>query len=301
MSDGFQHLKGASNVLVMTSNPGRISSTAIGRSLLHWYIDYEDHFCLVEGCPLRLPIEWRKQGIRVRQQLAQAKDQQPSERDRLDYLHAKFQMFTLQCKSLLSQMSQLRNLNEMELPAALVYMENNIQQFEQKMQEFINSQQVLDIMQCASPPIPLRDRLIISPRLPFPGYRFQFPEVGFLLIEYFSCQCLTHLSLGTALNGVKSATLERSKHYLAAMHCSVEISKTFFGLDDSLGDNPDRMLPCSEALFMASLSVPNEQWWQSWMSCKLGHLERSGYKLQRKCKEMLAARWNMPDIAVDRL
>src|SRR5947207_3059569 len=83
------------------------------------------------------------------------------------------------------------------------------------------------------------------------------------------------------------------------MYYAVQISKTFSGLDDSLGDNPDRMLPCSTALCMAALCIPNGERLQSWMRYKLSHLERSGYKPEKKYNEILAAKWNMSDISVD--
>lgn len=241
---------------------------------------------------MMLPIEWREQGIQVRRVLAQAKDQQSSKIDRLDDLHAQFHMFTQPLKDLLLQMSLLYSMNETEVPTVIVYIENDMREFENNLCEFIKSSQVQKLMLMEDAP-QFQDRHIICPQLPFPDYQFQFPEIGFLLIEYFSYKCLAHFNLYTALRSIE--------HYRLAIYYSIKISKTFSGLDNSLGGNPDRMLPCLTTLYMASLLVPNWEWWQSWMSCKLGRLERSGYKLEKKYKERLAIKWNMQDIVMDRL
>ena len=57
-------------------------------------------------------------------------------------------------------------------------------------------------------------------------------------------------------------------------HYAIEICRTFAGIEDALGDNPDSCLPLFAALVLAISTCPQEL--RPWFWYKLAHFEQLG-------------------------
>jgi hypothetical protein len=249
-------------ILRTNSNPALINSTVTGRSLLQWYFSYEDYWCLLGPFPCMLPLKWRQENMQ--QQLIQYERRTVRDQDRpeqsWDYIYAKFNLLTAQCIDLTHRTKRLKFATD---AITQLIIENNLKDFEQKVLAFLDSSQVKEALKY--PLINSLRPLATSPDLPF-----QSAEAGLLLIICFSYLCFIHLNLYTTIYFHRGYRLEKA--FSTAADYAQKICQAVWALDQLCGNNHDEMIPCSEAIYLAALFIPNHKH----LTLKLHGLKKSG-------------------------
>jgi hypothetical protein len=80
----------------------------------------------------------------------------------------------------------------------------------------------------------------------------------------------------------------------SAEELSIELCRTFAGLESALPDLPEIIIPCQAPMMIAALACPSSL--RLWVFCKLLHLERLGQPLSDVVRRNLAQQWKMPEI-----
>ena len=288
----------------LVTNPTQFCSTAVGRSLLAWYMQFEDYCCFLAAYKLLLPHIWRTENVRIRQELAEADYPRLSGTERisriLDDAWAYFLALVPNVSDVVYGVPQLTKLGGQERLNAARQLDNQLRNFEHDIQDFLNSTHVLEAL-APVPTISLHSHGLrhteCCPRFPLSPYAMQYSPSGKFRITIFGFKCYIWAVLYPPIreaigNAAREITFE------AADICSIEVCKTFAWLEDSLGDNPDNFLPVFSSLVLSTTTCPPEL--RVWLWCKLVHFETLGHLSFDPIKRNLASLWNMPEIITER-
>jgi hypothetical protein len=282
------------------SNPVQHCSTPIGRSLLEWYCSVEDYCCFLAAYKALLPAEWRRENVRIRQVLAHEEyPRLPPDEHRprlLDDLWAQFWALLPALGSVLATIPLLKNLEERERIEVAVLLFGELRQFQRDFVGFLQSPHVLEILQPA-PSSPLsfdHNHDHCCPPLAVVPDLFQYPPAGIFQLVLQCIQTYTRAILYPTLRaalGFNHVIMELEDEDAAFF--SVELCRTFAGVECQNADNPEVIFQCFSPLIISALTCPPSL--RKWLWCKLAHAENLGLRFDG-IKGKLSVLWDMPDI-----
>ena len=136
------------------------------------------------------------------------------------------------------------------------------------------------------------------PEPPFIPHFFQYPPAG---IFHLVIQCLKiwiWFCLYPSLRSELDFELEvKNSEDEDAMFYSLDLCKTFAGIEHQFDQNPAAIFPCFVPMILAAVSCPPNV--RPWILSKLHHFEDQGQFCNDSIKKSLAGLWNMPEIAVE--
>ena len=131
------------------------------------------------------------------------------------------------------------------------------------------------------------------PPAPFTPYHMQFPPAGVLRMVIFGIKWYIRTVVYPAIRN-ESNSLECSPlEYQESSYYSLEICKTFAGIEETLDDS-DSLIPLFSLVMMSTTTCSREL--RLWLWYKLRHFEALGYLAFEPMKKYLAAMWGLRDI-----
>jgi|SRR5277367_1631656 len=286
------------------SDPVQHCSTPIDRSILEWFCNVEDYCCFLGAYKALLPVEYRRENVRIRQILAQKEYPYLALSERkarlLDDLWPQLWALSPRLSDVLGTMPLLKTMDRPERSETASHLKSELSLFNYELTGFLGSSHVIELLQ----PGPYNEILenkhkACCPTLPFVPNVFLFPPAGLFNIAIQSLQCYirstVYPSLRAELDFLQSIPKLEEKD---ASYFSVEICRTFAGVEYSFPDrNADVIFSCFSTMVMAALTCPSDL--RIWVWCKLAHFERLGRFFLEPIKKNLAMLWDMPEILRD--
>jgi hypothetical protein len=279
------------------TNAAQLCSSVVGRSLLEWYLQFENYCCFIAACELLLPQTWRDENVRIRHKLAIVEYPRLSGNGRkarmLDDVWAEFWMISRRLLDMMSKLPKLKNLAGGARTAFAIDLRTELTLCEKFFDEFLNLPHIQEVLEPAkiSSPHPSK-HVDCCPPPPFIPYELQFPPSGIFRIVLFDIKCYMQSILRPP---IQEACGEDPELLKTDPTFSIEVCKTFAGIEDALGDNPDACLPLFAALIHAISTCPQEL--RLWFWYKLAHFEELGLATFRNpIGEYYVKLWNITDI-----
>ena len=284
------------------SYPEQHCGTAIGRSLLGWYCSIEDFCCFTAAYKAPLPIAWRRANVRIRQELANQEYPCLSSAERmprlLDDLWPQLWALDPILGDIQAGMLLLRTSTGQSRLDVASRLEAELNQLIKDLMGFLNSPHVLEVLRPASTvPVPSMHSTC-CPTPSFHPYVPQFLPAGNLRIILHGI--LAYLKgvlypfVLTSLDLVPND--EIIEDHNPSFH-SLELCRTFAGVESAVESNPDVLFPCFHALVSAAITCPSSL--RMWVWCKLVHFVSQGQFHFEPVKRNLAELWNMPEILTE--
>jgi hypothetical protein len=285
------------------SDPIQHCSTTVGRSLLEWYCGIEDYCCFLGAYRALLPAEWRRENVRIRQLLAHEEYPRITPEERkprlLDDLWPQLYALVPVLGDVLATVPLLKTLEGSERFKVAAHLTAELRQFMRDFRGFLKSPHVVEIFLPASSPqlFSCHNHVDCCPSPPFNPDLFHFPPAGIFKVIL---QCL-ETYIRASLYPLLRMELEFDDVILeledeGAAFYSVEVCRTFAGLEHQYSNNPEVIVPCFSPLVIAGLSCPPHL--RRWVWCKLAHSEQIGLRFD-SIKQNLAVLWDMPEIPTD--
>lgn len=266
-------------------------------------MQFEDYCCFLAAYKLLLPPAWRDENVRIRQKLAEAEYPLLSASERspriLDDVWAQFLAMVPKVSDVLCRVPELKKMDDQERFNAARQLDVELRHFEHDVEQFLNLPHVLEVLRPTdlSPPHGWR-HADCCPPLPFTPHVMQYPPAGMFRSMIFAFKCYTWAVLYPPIRDALGDAA-REITFEPAYVCSVEVCRTFAGLEDSfLGDNPETLLPVFASLILATTTCPPEL--RVWLWSKLVHFEKLGHLSFDPIKRNLASLWDMPEIVTER-
>lgn len=305
-SKSFRHLQGAGHIMQKFSDPIAHCSTAVGRHLLEWFCNIEDHCCFLSACKAVLPLEWRLGNAQVRTKLARQEYPRlsPSERNGrlLDDLWAQLNTVIPHLIDVVAGLASLKELKGRERAELAARTESKMRQFAIEHEAFRKSPHVVEITQpIPSPHIQSQQSKHSGCCVQAPHFTprvFRFPPASTLWLAFQVTECYVRSVVLPALYdhiGLQNPIREFEDQ--DASYYSVEICRTIAGIEYSFEDQPEALFPCFAPMRVAAVTCPPSL--RMWVWCKLTHFEKQGQNLFDSFKQKLATIWNMPEIVME--
>lgn len=300
MAKCFRHLEGAAGILQKATDPIELCSTPIGRSLLEWFCAVEDYCCFLAAYKCLLPRTWRAENLRKRTEIAERDYPLLSEEERrarlLDDVWARFLVLVPRLADVLAGIIPLKSMEGKERSDEASRLQSELKAFDKDLRDLMKLPHVLEVLQIAPLPNPFRNKhAACCPPLPFVPHILLCPPAGFFRLVVLSIEAYSQAVLLPPLQKEIPGEVA-GREGEDAPYFAIEMCRTFAGLEYSLGDDPDALLPCFSALVLATATCPINT--RKWLWYKLSHLERLGHLTFDPIKRNLAALWDMPDLAV---
>lgn len=284
------HLTGVATIMQKYSD--LYSSTPFSRALFQWYCELEDDCCLAQSCIPRLPAQWRTENIKSGHDLD---SQHLTGSDCLLHdLYTQFLNLMPKYIDLEEGVMRLKGLTGAKQQGLARQLNACLLKFEHDVNGFYNSPQLHEVLKQRS--IVHTDLFQRSDNL-FPHffiYRFELVPIAYLYIRlHHILACLAGVIRPTIRSFYDDDDVEADKG-LASSH-SIEIWRTFAGMDLVLAKYPDALLPCLPSVATAALTSPRNI--RVWVWHKLGHFEKLSPYPFPCLKEKLALRWNMKELS----
>ena len=294
-------MEGAALIMLRYSNAAQQCSTAIGRSLFEWYCGFEDLFCIIAAYESRLPSQWRFENVRIRASIAEIeyKHLVGSERKprMLDDVWGHLYASGPQLRKIIAGTTELKKLHGRAKRDRAAELVTNLKNVDQSVSELLGSPLALEVLETAQP----QSRSYINqhsrccPFFPLEPLVFQFPPAGVFKIASLCLQTYLRSVLYPSLCAETDLGLEcAGLGGKSTDELSIELCRTFAGLESALPDLPEIIIPCQAPMMIAALACPPSL--RLWVFCKLLHLERSGQPLSDVVRRNIAQQWNMPEI-----
>jgi hypothetical protein len=293
------------------SNPATQSSTALGRSLLQWYLHLEDNCTLALTCKPQLSSEWRQADLRVRRKLAAQDYPRLSKEERsarlLDDLWPELWALGPYLAEVFSKIPRLKSLQELERLLLLDQLSARLTEFQSELEKLIQSQLVQEILELSeSKSNPTFDSVHSECCPAFPTesagsiYIFRFAPAGHFKMNMLVLRLYMRLMLYAPLREAGLPFLPNrgfEVDYYNEEFDAAEMCRTYAGIEATFGDNMDLMLPSLYSLVMAGFSCP--RYLRRWLWCKLAHLEPLGRNYIEPIKAGLAVVWDRPELKAE--
>jgi hypothetical protein len=283
--------------LQKVTNPVQLCSGIVGRSLLEWFIPFENHCCIIALYKLLLPRVWREEDVRIRHKIAIVEYPHLSDSERkariLDDVWPESWLNLPDLADIAYHTSKLKSLAAGARSTLAIELRTKLTCFEEKFEQFVNLPHVLEVLEPTTYPSSHPSKHAnCCPPPPFIPYTLQFPPAGILRIVLFGTRCIIQSFLRPPIYDACGSAAELPK--LDETY-AIEICRTFAGIEDALGDNPDSCLPLFAALITAIPTCPQEL--RLWFWYKLAHFEQLGLATFNKpIMENYAKLWNITDI-----
>ena len=252
-----------------------------------------------------LPREWRQENVHVRQTLAREEYPFLSQSDRkprlLEDLWVQLSGLTPYLVDILATIPQLKKMKGRQRVKIAAYLRSEFQQFYRDFTSFTNSSPVMEVVQSLpSLSIAASKHRDCCPQSSFLPRFFHYPPAG---IFHLVIQCLKiwiWFCLYPSLRAELDFELEvKTSEDQDVMSYSLELCKTFAGIEHQFDQNPAAMVPCFVPMILAAISGPPNI--RPWILSKLRHFEEQGQFCNNSIKRNLAVLWNMPEIATEGL
>ena len=282
------------------STPERQCRTSLGRNLLEWYCDLEDHCCFLQAKKCLLPKAWRHENIRARRELARIELPHLSEDERKISLGDPGLMLDL-FKKILKENSTVRQTEEAarEIKGKqqtrnpkkkdMLYIQNSLK-------ELTESERASELLKITESGVVANQTRYSEccPPLPFTPCIFHFPEAGLIRLTFLSLHNFLHVVLYGPLReaGLRVESLEKERDTVE--YYAFEICRTFAAVEDAFGDDLGVLLPCFNPLSMAGFSCPPDL--RMWLWHKLVHFEALGRQDVQPVKKTFSVFWGMPEL-----
>jgi hypothetical protein len=190
----------------------------------------------------------------------------------------------------------LQEMQDPERANAAARLEGELRLFDDEVKDLLNSPQVLEALEEAPIPGPfIPQHAGCCPDPPFTPHMLKYPPAGFFRMTVLAVQGYTRTIMWPPLRDAMGPRREGEWFDEVDVHeTSVQICRSFAGLEYSLGYNPDNLVPCFSPLVLATVNCPPTA--RLWLWCKLSHLEKLGHLTFDPVKRNLAAMWEMPDL-----
>ena len=277
------------------SNPLKICSSALGRSLLEWYCMFEDFYCFTSIAPTILSKDWRRENCQIRQELARADYHRlPAEKRKqrlLDDLWPQLYWKVTGVSDVLGEIHTLKTVDTFKQSKTLLVLRTKLDLVRHDFEDFVDSPDVLEILQTSDAQyevISKHSQCCPAPPRDFAPIHFTFPPAAhFRLII---------LCIQTYIRSVLYPLLHERPDDNDGRDDSYELCRTFAGLEYIFGDNQDDLLPAFSPLVTAGFTCPTDL--RRWLWHKLAHFEDCGPFFE-PIKKTLSIYWNMPNLVAD--
>jgi len=291
-------MEGAARIMQAYSDPIKHSSSAIGRSLFEWYCAYEDYCCIIAAYKLRLPKQWRSANVEIRQGLANREYAGLTPTDRqsrlLDDLWPQLRAMGPRFNDIQQSvvlMPKLEGRLRFELATRV---ELELRQLIKEVIDFMNSSQVQEILQSA-PTVPVISTGPTCLPPPLVPYICQYPPAGYFRIVLYGIiahmRCILLQPLLSEMD--KWIIIERTGEQDPFLD-SIEVCRTYAGLELVFGSDPISLFPCWSALILAAMTCPPDL--REWTWSRLIHFKNLGHTRLEIVKMTIATLWQTPEI-----
>ena len=169
---------------------------------------------------------------------------------------------------------------------------------DQKVTRFMNSSLSMEVLQT----IPFQrehftdQHTTCCPFFPFEPLLFRFPPAAVFLIASLCLQTYLRAVLHPSICAEMDPSSENPlpPDGKTAEEMSIELCRAFAGLESSLAEFPEIIIPCQAPMMIAALACPSSL--RLWVFCKLLHLDRVGQPLSDVVRKNLAQQWDMPEL-----
>lgn len=181
------------------------------------------------------------------------------------------------------------------------HLQSKFQEFYRDFTSFINSSPVMEVLRPLSPlSITAPNHLDCCPPPPFVPHFFQYPPAG---IFHLIIQCL-QTWIRSCLYPSLTAELKFEEEAISledqdATSYSLELCKTFAGIEYQFDHNTAVIFPCFVSIILGAVNGPSNL--RPWILSKLRHFEEQGQICNASIKKTLSVLWNMPELATEGL
>ena len=247
---------------------------------------------------LLLPKPWRDENVRIRHKLAIVEYPRLAGNARkariIDDVWAEFVVIFSFLAEAVYELTKLKKLEAEKRNAAAIKIRINFTRFENAFEQLLNSPHTREVLQPATLILPHRSKHVdCCPIPPFVPFALQFPPSGVFWIVILATKCHIQNSIRPAIED--ACGLETKHLNIDDAHYATEICRTFAGIEDALGDNPDACLPLFAPLLLAISKCPQEL--RPWLWCKFLHFEKLGLAtFENPILKSAAKLWELSDI-----
>jgi hypothetical protein len=277
-----------------TTDAVNFCSTVTGRCLFEWYVQTEDYCCFLGAYKLLIPREWRYEDVRIRKILAGDYSQFPREERKariLDDIWPQFWALVPQLADVLCAIPSFKKLDGPKRIETATRLETEVRQFEENVNTFLSLPHVVEALEPATHSTPFSSRHSeCCPPPPFVPHFSQYPPSGMFRQCVFALKCYIRALLLPSIWGSKQPKEVDQEASLF----SLEACRSFAGSEETLGPDPDALIPLFASLCLATTTCPPDL--HQWLWYKLNHLEKLGHLNFDPVKRNLAKLWNMPEM-----
>jgi hypothetical protein len=283
------------------SHPAQQCSTTLGRCLLEWYWNLEDHCSLVLVHKGHLSSRWRAEALRVRRELARIEYPLLAEDQRmprlLDDLWQETWTLVPIFADVLNTIPQLRFLKEGFLLEALTQCEKNLLKAWIKIKDLGECSRAEGLFEIIDTDVVYSSRHArCCPPSPFTPFLFKYPPGGILQLMLLSMRIYIRIILYAPAReaGLRVETLEKVFESECEDKWGYDLCHTFAAIEEAYGDNINALLPSYYALVIAGFLCSKEL--RSWLWYKFAHFEKSGHHYVEPVKKNLSNLWGVPEL-----
>ena len=291
-------MEGTARIMQTFSDPIKHCSSAIGRSLLEWYLAYEDYCCINAVYKIPLPQQWRYVNVQIRQKLAKKEYPGLTGTDRqsrlLDDLWPQLRAMAPRFNDVQESVVVMQKLEGISRFQLATRVELELRQIIKGVTDFMNSSQVEEIFQPA-PTVPVISTPPTCLPPPYVPYICQYPPAGyFRIVVYGILAYMRCILLPPLLSEMDQwIIIERTGEH-DPFADSIEVCRTYAGMELVFGTNPLTLFPCWSALILAAMTCPPEL--RKWTWSRLIHFENLGHTRLEAVKTHIATLWQTPEI-----
>jgi hypothetical protein len=291
-------MEGVAQIMQTFSDPIKHCSSVIGRSLFEWYCSYEDYCCINGIYKMPLPKQWRNANVQIRQELANREYPGLTATDRqsrlLDDLWPQLRAMSPKFNDILMSISVMQKLEGRLRFEAATRLEFKLQQLIKEVTDLMNSSDIKEILRPA-PTVPVISTSPTSLPPPYVPYICQYPPAGYFrtvlygILAYMRCLLLPPL-LFEMDQWIITIRVEERDPFVD----SIEVCRTYAGLEHAFGSNPISLFSCWSALILVATTCPPDL--REWTWSKLIRFENLGQPRLEAVKKHIATLWQTPEI-----
>jgi hypothetical protein len=225
----------------------------------------EDNYCFIAPCKLLLPKDWRHENIRIRQKLADQEYPRLSGDNRkariLDDTLPQFSALVPTMNEILIQIKSLNTRSNDERAQYAARLEEDVRQCLTEFELLLVSKDVMEALEPVhSSSVPYRNRHEnCCPAPPLTLYHMQFPPAGIVRMVIYTTlwyiQSVLYPAVRAQFDSPRTTTPFGRKD---VSYYSSEICKTFAGLEEDFGDNPEAMIHLFPLLIVSTTNCSPE-------------------------------------------
>jgi hypothetical protein len=197
---------------------------------------------------------------------------------------------------ILAGIAGLHTMEGIERSETIANLLSQLELFHAEFNEFAQSAEVKELLQEAvTAPSVVSHHSSCCPRLPFTPYYLQYPPAVHLRIVIFCLRIFMHTIFYPILRS--EVPSNRSSDEENAGHSSLELCRTYAGIEDLFWDDKDSLLPCFSTLVTAGLYCPANL--RKWLWYKLAHLETLSPYAFEPLKKRYSILWGISNLTTD--